>query len=218
MRCARVAAREGATLAICARGGEALEAVAEECRASGCEVIAVLADIADAARCRAIRGDRAGALRRASTCSSTTPRSSGHCRCRSSPMRRRARWSMCSGQCARTAATHTGGHRRDAASQPRAGHQHQHRRRADRIRGAGSLQRFQGGARRPDAELVGGAAAHQVRVISVDPGDMNTACTWPRTPRPIRRICSTRGCGRAAAHAPRGSRPGGRPHRSGSLA
>ena len=45
---ARAAAREGAALAICARGGDALEAVAEECRANSVEVLAVLADIADA--------------------------------------------------------------------------------------------------------------------------------------------------------------------------
>jgi NAD(P)-dependent dehydrogenase (short-subunit alcohol dehydrogenase family) len=45
---ARVSAREGATLAICARGGEALESAAEECRALGVEVLAVLADISDA--------------------------------------------------------------------------------------------------------------------------------------------------------------------------
>jgi NAD(P)-dependent dehydrogenase (short-subunit alcohol dehydrogenase family) len=45
---ARAAAREGAAVAICARGGEALEAVAEECRANSVEVLAVLADIADA--------------------------------------------------------------------------------------------------------------------------------------------------------------------------
>jgi NAD(P)-dependent dehydrogenase (short-subunit alcohol dehydrogenase family) len=44
---ARAAAREGASLAICARGGEALEATAEGCRAMGVEVLAVLADIAD---------------------------------------------------------------------------------------------------------------------------------------------------------------------------
>ena len=40
---ALAAAREGASLAICARGGEALEAVAEECRALGVDVLAVLA-------------------------------------------------------------------------------------------------------------------------------------------------------------------------------
>jgi NAD(P)-dependent dehydrogenase (short-subunit alcohol dehydrogenase family) len=45
---ARAFAREGATLAICARGGAALEAAAEECRALGVEVLAVLADISDA--------------------------------------------------------------------------------------------------------------------------------------------------------------------------
>jgi NAD(P)-dependent dehydrogenase (short-subunit alcohol dehydrogenase family) len=45
---ARVSAREGATLAICARGGEALESAAEECCALGVEVLAVLADISDA--------------------------------------------------------------------------------------------------------------------------------------------------------------------------
>jgi NAD(P)-dependent dehydrogenase (short-subunit alcohol dehydrogenase family) len=45
---ARVSAREGATLAICARGGEALESAAEECRSLGVEVLAVLADISDA--------------------------------------------------------------------------------------------------------------------------------------------------------------------------
>ena len=42
------AAREGASLAICARGGQALEAVAEECRALDAEVLAVLADMSDA--------------------------------------------------------------------------------------------------------------------------------------------------------------------------
>lgn len=41
-------AREGAALAICARGGEALEAVAEACRAHGADVVAVLADMSDA--------------------------------------------------------------------------------------------------------------------------------------------------------------------------
>jgi NAD(P)-dependent dehydrogenase (short-subunit alcohol dehydrogenase family) len=46
---ARSAAREGATLALCARGGEALEATAEECRGLGTEVLAVLADVSDAA-------------------------------------------------------------------------------------------------------------------------------------------------------------------------
>jgi NAD(P)-dependent dehydrogenase (short-subunit alcohol dehydrogenase family) len=45
---ALAAAREGATLALCARGGEALEAVAESCRGHGVEVLAVLADVADA--------------------------------------------------------------------------------------------------------------------------------------------------------------------------
>jgi NAD(P)-dependent dehydrogenase (short-subunit alcohol dehydrogenase family) len=45
---ARAVAREGATLAICARGGEALEAVAEECRGLDVQVLAVLADLADA--------------------------------------------------------------------------------------------------------------------------------------------------------------------------
>jgi NAD(P)-dependent dehydrogenase (short-subunit alcohol dehydrogenase family) len=45
---ALAAAREGASLAICARGGEALEAVAEECRGQNAEVIAVLADVSDA--------------------------------------------------------------------------------------------------------------------------------------------------------------------------
>jgi NAD(P)-dependent dehydrogenase (short-subunit alcohol dehydrogenase family) len=46
---ARVSAREGASLAICARGGEQLELAAEECRALGVEVIAVLADMSVAA-------------------------------------------------------------------------------------------------------------------------------------------------------------------------
>jgi NAD(P)-dependent dehydrogenase (short-subunit alcohol dehydrogenase family) len=41
-------AREGAALAICARGGEALEVVAEACRAQGADVVAVLADVSDA--------------------------------------------------------------------------------------------------------------------------------------------------------------------------
>jgi NAD(P)-dependent dehydrogenase (short-subunit alcohol dehydrogenase family) len=41
------AAREGASLALCARGGPALENVAEECRRSGAEVLAVLADVSD---------------------------------------------------------------------------------------------------------------------------------------------------------------------------
>ncbi len=45
---ALAAAREGASLALCARGGAALESVAEECRAHSAEVIAVLADISDA--------------------------------------------------------------------------------------------------------------------------------------------------------------------------
>jgi NAD(P)-dependent dehydrogenase (short-subunit alcohol dehydrogenase family) len=45
---ALAAAREGASLALCARGGEALEAVAEECRGNSAEVIAVLADVSDA--------------------------------------------------------------------------------------------------------------------------------------------------------------------------
>jgi NAD(P)-dependent dehydrogenase (short-subunit alcohol dehydrogenase family) len=45
---ALAAAREGASLALCARGAEALEAVAEECRAQRAEVIAVLADVSDA--------------------------------------------------------------------------------------------------------------------------------------------------------------------------
>ncbi len=45
---ALAAAREGASLALCARGGEALEAVAEGCRAQNAEVIAVLADVSDA--------------------------------------------------------------------------------------------------------------------------------------------------------------------------
>jgi NAD(P)-dependent dehydrogenase (short-subunit alcohol dehydrogenase family) len=42
------AAREGASLAICARGGQALETVAEECRGLSVEVLAVLADMSDA--------------------------------------------------------------------------------------------------------------------------------------------------------------------------
>src|SRR6202140_5523756 len=41
-------AREGAALAICARGGEALEVVAEACRAQGADVVAVLDDVSDA--------------------------------------------------------------------------------------------------------------------------------------------------------------------------
>ncbi|MHB8489998.1 MAG: SDR family NAD(P)-dependent oxidoreductase [Candidatus Dormibacteria bacterium] len=45
---ARASAREGASLAICARGGAALESAAEECRALGVEVLAVLADVSDA--------------------------------------------------------------------------------------------------------------------------------------------------------------------------
>lgn len=45
---ALAASREGASLALCARGGKALEAVAEECRGQGAEVIAVLADLSDA--------------------------------------------------------------------------------------------------------------------------------------------------------------------------
>ncbi|HVC03594.1 MAG TPA: SDR family oxidoreductase [Candidatus Acidoferrales bacterium] len=45
---ALAAAREGASLAICARGGEALEAVADECRRQNAEVIAVIADVSDA--------------------------------------------------------------------------------------------------------------------------------------------------------------------------
>jgi NAD(P)-dependent dehydrogenase (short-subunit alcohol dehydrogenase family) len=43
------AAREGASLALCARGGAALESVAEECRAHDVHVLAVLADISVAA-------------------------------------------------------------------------------------------------------------------------------------------------------------------------
>jgi NAD(P)-dependent dehydrogenase (short-subunit alcohol dehydrogenase family) len=46
---AEVAAREGASLAICARRGEALETAAETCRALGVEVLAVLADVSNAA-------------------------------------------------------------------------------------------------------------------------------------------------------------------------
>src|ERR1700692_2577294 len=46
---AEVAAREGASLAICARRGEALETAAETCRALGVEVLAVLADVSDPA-------------------------------------------------------------------------------------------------------------------------------------------------------------------------
>jgi NAD(P)-dependent dehydrogenase (short-subunit alcohol dehydrogenase family) len=45
---ALAAAREGATLAICARGSENLEAVAAECRQHGGEVLAVTADVAEA--------------------------------------------------------------------------------------------------------------------------------------------------------------------------
>ena len=45
---ALVAAREGASLALCARGAQALEAVAETCREQGGQVIAVLADVSDA--------------------------------------------------------------------------------------------------------------------------------------------------------------------------
>jgi len=45
---ARAAAREGAALAMCARGGAALEAVAEECRGLGADVLAVTTDVADA--------------------------------------------------------------------------------------------------------------------------------------------------------------------------
>jgi len=45
---ALAAARKGASLAICARGGEALEAVAAECREHAVEVVAVSADISDA--------------------------------------------------------------------------------------------------------------------------------------------------------------------------
>jgi NAD(P)-dependent dehydrogenase (short-subunit alcohol dehydrogenase family) len=41
-------AREGATLAICARGSEDLEAVASACRQHGGEVLAVTADVAEA--------------------------------------------------------------------------------------------------------------------------------------------------------------------------
>src|SRR5579863_10319029 len=46
---ALAAAREGASLALCARGGAALESVAEECRALGARVLAVLADVSIAA-------------------------------------------------------------------------------------------------------------------------------------------------------------------------
>lgn len=45
---ALVAAREGASLALCARGAEALEGVAEGCRQHGDRVLAVLADVSDA--------------------------------------------------------------------------------------------------------------------------------------------------------------------------
>ncbi len=45
---ALAAAREGAAIAVCARGGEALEVVAEACRAQGADVVAVLADMSDA--------------------------------------------------------------------------------------------------------------------------------------------------------------------------
>jgi NAD(P)-dependent dehydrogenase (short-subunit alcohol dehydrogenase family) len=44
---ALAAAREGASLALCSRGGEALETVAEECRNLGATVIAVIADVSD---------------------------------------------------------------------------------------------------------------------------------------------------------------------------
>src|ERR1700680_5322311 len=47
-RLALATAREGAPLAICARGGEALEAVAEACGAQGADIVAVLADMSDA--------------------------------------------------------------------------------------------------------------------------------------------------------------------------
>src|SRR5579863_6832916 len=46
---ALAAAREGASLAICARKEPALESVAEECRALGAHVLAVLADVSNAA-------------------------------------------------------------------------------------------------------------------------------------------------------------------------
>jgi len=62
---ARASAREGASLAICARGGEALEAVAEACRGLGVEVLAVLADVSDAAdveRFAAIALERFGGI------------------------------------------------------------------------------------------------------------------------------------------------------------
>ena len=45
---ARATARQGAALAVCARGGEALEAVADECRGLGVDVLAVITDMADA--------------------------------------------------------------------------------------------------------------------------------------------------------------------------
>ncbi len=45
---ARAAAREGASLALCARGAEALEGVAEACRGLGADVLAVIADVSDA--------------------------------------------------------------------------------------------------------------------------------------------------------------------------
>jgi NAD(P)-dependent dehydrogenase (short-subunit alcohol dehydrogenase family) len=45
---ARAAAREGASLALCARGAEALEAVAEACRGLGVDVLAVSADVSEA--------------------------------------------------------------------------------------------------------------------------------------------------------------------------
>jgi NAD(P)-dependent dehydrogenase (short-subunit alcohol dehydrogenase family) len=46
---ALAAAREGASLALCARKEPALESVAEECRALGAHVLAVLADVSNAA-------------------------------------------------------------------------------------------------------------------------------------------------------------------------
>ena len=62
---ARAAAREGADAWRSApAAARRSKSVAEECRGLGVEVLAVLADISDADRRRALRGDRARALRR----------------------------------------------------------------------------------------------------------------------------------------------------------
>lgn len=94
---ALAAAREGAAIAVCARGGEALEVVAEACRAQGADVVAVLADMSDARdveRFAATVLERFGEL----TSSSTMRRRLVPLRPRNSPTRPRARSKSCSAQ------------------------------------------------------------------------------------------------------------------------